>query len=80
VSFPGDPDSGAGVPRHYSSDYRLSELQSFTYGASLLWRLHENVHLDLGYKRYEMFGREGKTPKDAYPSANVFSLGLRVWF
>ena len=81
VSFPGDPTvSSAGIPRHYSSDYRLSDFDAFTYGVSLLWRIHENVHLDLSYKRYEMFGNDGKTPRDAYPSANVFGIGFRVWF
>jgi hypothetical protein len=81
VSFPGDPTvSNAGIPRHFSSDYRLSDFDAFTYGASLLWRVHDHVHLDLSYRRYEMFGNDGKTPKDAYPSANVFSVGFRVWF
>ena len=80
VSFPGDPEVSASLPRYYSSDYRLSDLHAFTYGVSLLWRIHENVHLDLSYKRYEMFGHDGRTPKDAYPAANVLGLGFRIWF
>jgi hypothetical protein len=80
VSFPGDPEMSASIPRYYSSDYRLSDLHAFTYGVSLLWRVHENVHLDLSYKRYEMFGNDGSTPKDAYPAANVLGLGFRIWF
>jgi hypothetical protein len=80
-SFPGDPTvSKVGVPRHYSSDYRLSDLHAFTYGVSVVWRVHEHVHLDLSYKRYEMIGNDGRTPDDAYPTANVFGIGFRVWF
>jgi hypothetical protein len=80
-SFPGDPTiSKVGLPRHYSSDYRLSDLHAFTYGVSVLWRVHEHVHLDLSYKRYEMIGNDGQTPDDAYPTANVFGVGFRVWF
>jgi hypothetical protein len=81
VSFPGDPTTpNGGAPRHYSADYRLSDFDAFTYGVSLLWRVRDNVHLDFNYKRYEMFGNDGNTPKDAYPSANVFGIGFRVWF
>lgn len=81
VSFPGDPTvSRAGIPRYYSADYRLSDLHAFTYGVSLLWRAHKNVHFDVGYKRYEMFGDDRRTPMDAYPAANVFSIGFRLWF
>jgi hypothetical protein len=80
-SFPGDLSvSSAGIPRHYSSDYRMSDFHAFTYGVSLLWRIHEHVHLDLSYKRYEMIGNDGGTPDDAYPVANVFGAGIRVWF
>lgn len=67
------------APEHYSSDYRLSELQTFNYGVRLTWRVHEHVSLDFGYARYIMEGLDDTSPS-AYPSANTYSVGARVWF
>jgi hypothetical protein len=36
--------------------------------------------LDLGYERYVMYGLDGITDASAYPSANVFTIGARIWF
>jgi Protein of unknown function (DUF3570) len=68
------------IPKHYSADYRLSAMQTFTYGLSATWKIKDRVSLDVAYKRYDMFGRDAATPKDAYPNANVFSGGVRLWF
>jgi len=40
----------------------------------------KNLSLDASYMRYIMSGLDGVTSQSAYPSANVFNLGLRVWF
>ncbi len=81
VSFPGDPSLPDGrIPKNYSSDYRLSALESFTYGVSISARVHEHLSLEFAYKRYEMFGTDGRTSKDQYPSANVFTGGITVWW
>jgi hypothetical protein len=81
VIFPGDPSlSDIGVPRHYSADFRLSELQTFTYGAQLSFIINNQLYIDLGYKRYNMDGLDNITAKSAYPDANVFTAGLRLWF
>ena len=81
VIFPGDPSlSDLGVPRHYSADFRLSELQTFTYGAQLSFIINDQLYFDLGYKRYDMDGLDNITAKSAYPDANVFTAGLRLWF
>ncbi|HTI72242.1 MAG TPA: DUF3570 domain-containing protein [Candidatus Limnocylindria bacterium] len=66
----------APYPTYYSSDYRLSELQSFTYGLAAHWRFHKHWSIDASYQRYEMEGLDGFTPQSAYPSANVFSAGI----
>lgn len=68
------------LPAAYSSDYRLSDLQTFAAGLNLSWRVHKYVSLDAGYLRYVMQGLDGVTSPSAYPSANVYTLGLRVWF
>ena len=86
VRFPGDaslpPDDPfyVPIPDHYSADYRLSAMQTFTYGLSATWKIKDRVSLDVAYKRYDMFGKDNVTSKDAYPNANVFSGGVRVWF
>lgn len=80
--FPGDGVVGT-VPAHpnyFSSDYRLSALESFTYGLGLRVRFTEQVSLYLAYKRYEMFGLDSVTPKGVYPKANTFTVGMGVEF
>jgi hypothetical protein len=68
------------TPRYYSADYRLSELETFTYGVSVSVKLCEHAKLTLGYQRYEMHGLDGITPRSVYPKANVFSVGLGATF
>ena len=55
-------------------------MQTFTYGLSATWKIKDRVSLDFAYKRYDMTGKDNVTAKDAYPNANVFSGGVRVWF
>ena len=67
-------------PDYYSADYRLSNLQTFSGGIGIHVKLFNRVGLDASYKRYVMQGLDGVTSPTAYPSANVFSIGARVWF
>jgi hypothetical protein len=80
--FPGDPDNQAifPLPKFYSSDYRLSQFDSYTYGLTVSASVHEHVSVELGYKRYEMYGTDGVTAAAQYPKANVFGGGLTLWF
>jgi hypothetical protein len=81
--FPGDPSNPAfpvPIPAYYSSDYRLSELNSYTYGISIEAHVHEHLSLMVAYKYYAMFGRDGVTDAAQYPKANVFTGGLTLWF
>ena len=79
--FPGDPVTNpSAVPAYYSADYRLSELDAFTVGLQATVKIREWLALDLGYQRYVMNGLDGVTSASAYPSANIVTLGLRVWF
>ena len=68
------------VPKYFSPDYRLSEYQTFTYGLTLNWKVQKWLSIDAGYKRYIMEGLDNVTSKAAYPSANVFTVGARIWF
>ena len=67
-------------PSYFSSDYRLSELDTLTYGVVASWRVHDRFSLEAAYKRYEMRGQDGATPASAYPSAHIFTLGFGLWF
>ncbi|HZM02465.1 MAG TPA: DUF3570 domain-containing protein [Candidatus Saccharimonadales bacterium] len=68
------------LPAYYSSDYRLSELETFDFSATLTYRVWKHLSIDLAYSRYIMQGLDGATSQSAYPSANVYSIGGRIWF
>jgi hypothetical protein len=81
--FPGDPSNPAfptPAPAYYSSDYRLSELNSFTYGINVEARVQEHLSLTVTYKYYAMFGQDGVTNAAQYPKANIINAGLTLWF
>lgn len=74
------PDTYATAPATFSPDYRLSELQSFTAGINVVVTATKWLSFDAGYKRYIMQGLDGVTSQTAYPAANVFTIGARVYF
>jgi hypothetical protein len=86
--LPGDPTASPDdpfipyvpIPDHYSADYRLSALQTFTYGVNVSVTIKDHLMLDLGYKRYEMYGKDNQTSASAYPKANILSAGFRLLF
>ena len=88
VQLPGDPTASPNdpfipfipIPDTYSADYRLSSLETFMYGITLSVTLKDHLTFDLGYKRYEMYGKDGVTSQSAYPQANIFTAGFRWWF
>jgi hypothetical protein len=67
-------------PTYYSADYRLSKLDTLTLGVNVSWKLKEWLSIDAGYRRYVMNGLDGITSSTAYPKANVYSMGARIWF
>lgn len=67
-------------PDYYSSDYRLSRLETFNMGITLMWRIHKHLSFDLSYARYLMRGLDNITSSSAYPSANIYTVGARIWF
>jgi hypothetical protein len=76
-SNPGDPNP---VPAYYSADYRLSKMETFTFGVEASARVTDWLTLDLAYKRYLMQGLDGVTSSSAYPKANIVTVGARLWF
>lgn len=69
-----------GNPSVYSSDYRLSKLGSITYGMQLIWKMNENFWIDVAYDRYSMWGRDNVTSGEAYPEANIITVGFKLWY
>ncbi len=63
---------------YYSSDYRISALDSFSLGAKAVWKVSERVEIDVAFERYAMEGRDGVTPQSAYPLAAITTAGLKV--
>jgi hypothetical protein len=81
IQFPGDPNFEAGrVPQYYSSDYRLSFLDTFTLGIEGTIHLGDHCDLRLGYQRYWMRGLDHQTLQSAYPDANIYTLELNYTF
>jgi hypothetical protein len=79
--FTGDPVTDpANVPEYYSADYRLSNLETYTYGISAHVKALEWLGFDLGYQRYKMRGLDGVTSQTAYPQANVYTIGATITF
>ncbi len=70
----------AGAPQHYSSDYRISELDTLSYGLKIIVSPFEWLSVDVGYDRYEMRGLDGVTSPELYPSSDVYTGGIRLWF
>lgn len=67
-------------PDLYSADYRLSQMNTYTVGVGLTWKIKDRVSLDAAYKRYMQRGLDSVTSDKAYADAHVWTLGLRVWF
>jgi hypothetical protein len=74
VPFAGPPRAGGPF---YSSDYRLSSLETYTYGVKVVWNVTEALHLDAAYERYDMRGSDGVTPQSAYCQADIVTVGAK---
>lgn len=59
----------------YSSDYRLSAMQTFTYGVKIVWNATDTLQFDAAYERYDMRGTDHVTPQSAYCRAKIFTVG-----
>ncbi len=70
-----------GAPRttgpFYSSDFRLSEMRTVTYGLKVIWNVTDAIALDAALEQYDMHGRDGVTPASAYVKARIFTAGVK---
>jgi len=77
IQFSGDPQNDpARAPRFFSSDYRLSFLETFTLGIDATIKLHDHWNLQLGYQRYWMRGLDGVTLQSTYPRGHIYTCLL----
>jgi hypothetical protein len=77
IQFRGDPVNDPDrVPKFYSADYRLSELETFTLGIEANIKLREHFDFHFGYQRYWMRGLDNQTKQATYPQANIFTAGV----
>jgi hypothetical protein len=63
---------------YYSSDYRLSAMQTFNYGLKVIWKATDRLDLDAALEQYDMRGTDGVTPQSAYPRARIITLGGKI--
>ena len=61
----------------YSSDSRLSRMDSLDVGLKLTWKVKAWVAVDVAYDRYSTRGLDGVTPQDTYYKANNFVVGVK---
>ncbi|HEY5079365.1 MAG TPA: DUF3570 domain-containing protein, partial [Opitutaceae bacterium] len=69
------PTIGSGP--FYTSDLRLSSMDTYAFGLTATCKVSDRVRLDLAYQQYNMYGRDGVTPASAYPRAGVTTAGIR---
>jgi|TARA_B110000438_G_scaffold285588_1_gene315845 hypothetical protein len=68
-------EPGQGPGPHYSSDHRLSEMETINLGIKLRYEIIDGLAIDLSYERYTLSGLDDITPDSAYSKANIFTLG-----
>lgn len=71
-------ETGTGRGPYYSSDHRLSEMETITLGLKASWVFNPYCSVDFSLERYLMHGLDGITPSAAYSDANVITFGLRL--
>ena len=83
-AFPGTPSGNPnGSGPNYSADYRLSSFDSLSGGLRLSYQVTENFSATAAYERYVMDatgGTSGRSPDQAYVSADIWTFGFQAAF
>lgn len=72
-------ETGTGTAPFYSSDYRLSCMQTVDLGLKFTWKIKSWVWIDIAYSRYVARGLDHLTPQDVYAKADVFTVGFKLF-
>jgi hypothetical protein len=70
-------ETGTGKAPFYSSDYRLSHMQTVDLGVEFVWKIKPWLSLDAAYDRYTSRPLDHITAKDAFSQANAFTFGIK---
>ena len=70
-------ETGTGKTPFYSSDYRLSYMQTVDAGLKVVWQVKPWLAVDAAYDRYVSRGLDHVTPQSAFFSANTFTFGIK---
>ena len=77
----GNPDTNLQhTPKNYSSDFRLSDFNSHTYGLKLVYNHNDSLSFNISWKRYSMIGNDQTTSPSAYIDADIISGGIKIWY
>jgi hypothetical protein len=71
-------ETGTGRAPFYSSDYRLSRMQTLDAGLKVVWKIKPWLEVDAAYNRYVSRGLDHITPQDAFSQANTYTFGLKI--
>ncbi|MBI2518570.1 MAG: DUF3570 domain-containing protein [Opitutae bacterium] len=71
-------ETGTGRAPFYSSDYRLSNMETLDLGLKVTWKIKPWIAVDVAYNRYTSRGLDWITPDDVYSKANTFTIGLKL--
>lgn len=72
-------ETGTGKAPFYSSDYRLSKMQTIDAGLKLIWKIKPWLWVDVAYNHYTATGLDHVTPQDVYGKADVVTIGLKLF-
>jgi hypothetical protein len=67
-----------GSAPYFSSDYRITDLETLTYGVKLTYFTKGNLNVDIAFDKYDMRGLDGVTSQLLYPDAKVYTVGLQL--
>jgi hypothetical protein len=71
-------ETGTGRAPFYSSDYRLSKMQTVDAGLKLVWQIRPWLAVDAAYNRYVSRGLDRVTPQSAFSRAHTFTVGFKL--
>jgi hypothetical protein len=66
-----------GTAPYYTSDFRLSAEDDYTYGLKATVKVTDRFQLVAAYERFAMYGRDGVTSASAYPRAGISTVGVK---
>jgi hypothetical protein len=70
-------ETGTGQAPFYSSDYRLSRMQTVDAGLKITWQIKPWLEVNAAYNRYVSRGLDHVTPQDAFSRASTYTFGLK---